>query len=313
MIHPLILFLLALVLLYVGGEILVNGAVSISKKLNISTLVIGLTIVSFATSAPELFVCLKAAISANSDIVFGNIIGSNIANLALVLGVTAVIFRVKISVQTIGVNFPFLFFSTLVFSFFLYFLNGLSHLIGFLLILFLMSFITYLIKTSENEKIENLEKENDRSIFWNILYIISGVFLLKYGADWLIDGTIFIAKFFNVSDRVIAVTAVAIGTSIPELVTSIIAALRKEENLAVGNLIGSNIFNLLAVLGITSLFVDLQVNDNQILKFDIPFMLFTTSILGLMIYRSTKYVITRKEGLILLFVYFIYILYSIIN
>lgn len=312
--HSIIFFILGLILLYLGGELLVKGSLSIAKRLNISTLVVGLTIVSFATSAPELFVCVKAAINGNSNIAFGNIIGSNIANLALVLGVTALIFRVKISRQTLYYNFPFMFFVSVLLAIVLFFFNGISNYFGYFFILLLSAFIVFLIKNSRdiiNENTEDL-KIHESSILMSMLFIIFGVFLLKYGADWLVDGTIFIAKLFDVSDRVIAVTVVAVGTSIPELVTSIIAALKKEENLAVGNLIGSNIFNVLAVLGITSTISELSIEDIKILTFDIPWMLAITLVLAIIIYISSSSKVTRKEGVVLLSLYISYIYMSLI-
>jgi len=311
---PIIFFILGLLLLYVGGELLVKGAISVSKRLNISTLVVGLTIVSLATSAPELLVCLQAALDSNSNIVFGNIIGSNIANIALVLGVTSIIFRVKISKQTLNVNYPIMLGVSILFALILYFLKGLNNYTGYFFIVLLSFFIWFLIKNSRKEHNLTVDELNEKkpSILFNFLFIILGVILLKCGADWLVDGTIYIAKIFNVSDRVIAVTVVAIGTSIPELVTSIIAALKKEENLAVGNLIGSNIFNILAVLGLTSTFYNLTVDDVKILYFDLPWMLGITIFLGVIIYITSKSEISRKEGFLMLVLYILYIIYSII-
>ena len=311
---PIIFFILGLLLLYVGGELLVKGAISVSKRLNISTLVVGLTIVSLATSAPELLVCLQAALDSNSNIVFGNIIGSNIANIALVLGVTSIIFRVKISKQTLNVNYPIMLGVSILFALILYFLKGLNNYTGYFFIVLLSFFIWFLIKNSRKEHNLTVDELNEKkpSILFNFLFIILGVILLKCGADWLVDGTIYIAKIFNVSDRVIAVTVVAIGTSIPELVTSIIAALKKEENLAVGNLIGSNIFNILAVLGLTSTFYNLTVDDVKILYFDLPWMLGITIFLGVIIYVTAKSEISRKEGFLMLVLYILYIIYSII-
>ena len=311
---PIIFFVLGLLLLYVGGELLVKGAIAVSKRFNISTLVVGLTIVSLATSAPELFVCLQAALDNNSNIVFGNIIGSNIANIALVLGVTSLIFRVKISKQTLNVNYPIMLGVSILFALILYFLKGLNHYTGYFFIVLLSFFIWFLIKNSRKEHNLTVAELNEKkpSILFNFLFIILGVILLKCGADWLVDGTIYIAKIFNVSDRVIAVTVVAIGTSIPELVTSIIAALKKEENLAVGNLIGSNIFNILAVLGLTSTFYNLTVDDVKILYFDLPWMLGITIFLGVIIYITSKSEISRKEGFLMLVLYILYIIYSII-
>lgn len=302
-------FIFGLVLLYLGGEALVKGAVSISIKLSISTLVVGLTIISFATSAPELFVSLQAAFEGKSNIAFGNVIGSNIANIALVLGITAMIFRVNISPQTLKFNYPVMLLSSVALATILYFTNALSTTIGFVFIGALILFLIYLVKQTRLDRAANSNQEEEKvtSLFKSIGSILLGMVLLKFGADWLVEGTIYIAKSLEISDRIIAVSVVAIGTSIPELATSIVAALKKEENLAVGNLIGSNIFNVLAVLGITAVINPLTVDDTQIICFDVPWMLGISFVLGIVIYVRSKYVISRKEGAFLLLLYLAYI------
>ena len=246
-------FLFGLVLLYLGGEALVKGSVSLALKLKISTLVAGMTIVSFATSAPELLVSLQAAIKGHTDITFGNVIGSNIANIALVLGLAAVLFRLNINPQTKKISFPFLFFSSLIFGLVVYFFNGIYFWVGVAFVILLVFFILYLIRQSRKEYLQTaivddelFEKESQTSLYKSVLYLVIGIVFLKYGADYFVDGAIALAEVFSVSNRVIAVTVIAIGTSIPELATTVIAAIKKEESLAVGNLIGSNIFNILA-------------------------------------------------------------------
>ena len=310
-------FLLGLSLLYFGGEFLVKGSVALSLRIRISTLVVGMTVVSFATSAPELFVSLQAVFAGSNDIAFGNVVGSNIANIALVLGITAAIFRVKISNQTFSINYPFLLFISLFFGLVLYFFDGLPRILGLLFVIFLIFFIIYLIKKSREQNLkhsieENLLNEiNKSSIIRELGFLFFGVMLLKYGADLLVNSSISIAKIFDVSERVIAVTVVAIGTSIPELATSIIAAIKKEDNLAVGNLIGSNIFNILAVLGIVASIQEIRIIDSAILTFDYVWMIGITFVLGIFIYLFTKSNISRFEGLTLVILYCIYIYSSI--
>ncbi len=310
-------FLLGLSLLYFGGEFLVKGSVALSLRIRISTLVVGMTVVSFATSAPELFVSLQAVFAGSNDIAFGNVIGSNIANIALVLGITAAIFRVKISNQTFSINYPFLLFISLFFGLVLYFFDGIPRILGLLFVIFLIFFIIYLIKKSREQNLkhsieENLLNEiNKSSIIRELGFLFFGVMLLKYGADLLVNSSISIAKIFDVSERVIAVTVVAIGTSIPELATSIIAAIKKEDNLAVGNLIGSNIFNILAVLGIVASIQEIRIIDSAILTFDYVWMIGITFVLGIFIYLFTKSNISRFEGLTLVILYCIYIYSSI--
>ncbi len=310
-------FLLGLILLYFGGELLVKGSVAFSLRIRISTLVVGMTVVSFATSAPELFVSLQAVFAGSNDIAFGNVVGSNIANIALVLGITASIFRVTISNQTVNINYPFLLFVSLFFGLVLYFFGGIPRLLGLLFIVFLMFFIIYLIKKSREQNLKHsiedslLQEINKSSVFRELSFLFLGVLLLKYGADFLVDSSISIAKIFDISERVIAVTVVAIGTSIPELATSIIAAIKKEDNLAVGNLIGSNIFNILAVLGIVASIKEIRILDSAILTFDYVWMIGITFLLGAFIYLFSKSKISRFEGLTLVILYCIYIYSSI--
>ena len=312
-----ILLILGLALLFFGGEFLVRGSVAIALKMRISTLVVGMTIVSFATSAPELFVSLQAVLDGSSNIAFGNVIGSNIANITLVLGITAVIFRVQISQQTLTLNYPMMLLSSIVFGAVLYFFNGVPVGVGFLFIVMLLLFAWLLILTSRKDNLkaateeELLEEVSHDPIFISIAFFLVGIFLLKFGADFLVDSTKILAKNFGISDRIIAVTVVAIGTSIPELATSIVAALKKENNLAIGNLIGSNIFNILAVLGVTASLKEITIIDAKILTFDYMWMIAITLIVGLFIYTFSKSQISRKEGIVLLLIYISYLYFSL--
>tara|TARA_B100001758_G_scaffold143421_1_gene123514 strand:+ start:6844 stop:7797 length:954 start_codon:yes stop_codon:yes gene_type:complete len=313
------IFLLAgLVLLFLGGELLVRGSVSLALKMKISTLVVGMTIVSFATSAPELFVSLQAVFQGSSNIAFGNVIGSNIANITLVLGLTAMIFRVKVSRQTLTLNYPMMLFSSVLLGIILYFFNGISAVFGFLFVALLLLFSWLLILNSRKDylnsstdKSEILEKKSADHLFKSLIFLFVGILLLKYGADVLVNSTTVIAKNFGVSDRIIAVTIVAIGTSVPELATSIIAALRKEDNLAIGNLIGSNIFNIMAVLGITSIIKEIHIIDSAIFSIDYFWMISISLVVGLFIYLFSTNYVSRKEGFLLFVIYLLYIYRSL--
>jgi len=315
---PTIALLVGLLLLFFGGELLVRGSVALALKMRISTLVVGMTVVSFATSAPELFVSLQAVLNGSNDIAFGNVIGSNIANITLVLGVTALIFRVKISEQTATLNYPFLLLASLVFGGVLYYFNGIPQQVGFLFIFLLLLFTWILISKSRKENLKSvsdedelLEEASNDSLFKSLAFLIAGILVLKFGADYLVEGTIAIAKKFEISERVIAVTVVAIGTSIPELATSIVAALKKEHNLAVGNLIGSNIFNILAVLGVVASIKEITIIDSAIISFDYVWMIVITFIISLFIYAFSKREISRTEGVLLLLIYISYLYFSI--
>ena len=314
--YSLLFLILGFVLLYFGGEFLVKGSVNLANKFNISKLVAGMTIVSFATSSPELFVSIEAIVNKSSDIVFGNIIGSNIANIALVLGCTGLFFNINVSDKTLKIDFPFLFFATFSVGYILYFLGKITFFTGLILLMILIAYLFYIISSSRNEKnsIVDQEEKDDKSTYLNCFtYLILGIVLLKYGADFLVSSAIDIATLLNIEERIIAVTVVAIGTSVPELATSIVAALKKEVDLAVGNIVGSNIFNLLAVLGITALYKEIEIMNNDILSIDYLFMFIITIIFGVMLYFFDKGKINKLKGGVLLLIYFSFIYYSIIS
>ena len=314
-----IYILLGFVLLFFGGELIVRGSVSLAFIMKISKLVVGMTVLAFATSAPELFVSLQAVFEGSSNIALGNAIGSNIANIALVLGFTAMIFRVKISKKTLTLNYPIMFFTSLLLGLVLYLFSGIPFFIGCLFVIILSCFIYFLIVNSKNELLNQGNSKNElqleqfsNSLFKSVLLLILGIFSLKYGADFLVDSTRILAKNLGISDRIIAVTVVAIGTSIPELATSVIAAFKKEENLAVGNLIGSNIFNILAVLGITAAVKSINIDDNAIFFSDYFWMMLITFLLGFLIYTYSKQYISRKEGAFLVAMYLLYLYFTLV-
>ena len=289
-----ILFILSFVMLFLGGEFLVKSSVAIALKMRISTLVVGMTVVSFATSAPELFVSIKSALAGVTDITFGSVIGSNIANITLVLGLTAMVFQIKITKQTYLLNYPVMLFTSVLFGVVLFFTNQISQLTGFVFISLLLLFVFILIKRSRKENIQLslVEKEEYKSsvktnVYLTVIYMIVGVLLLAFGSEFLVNGVGRIAESFDISERVISVSLVALGTSIPELATSLVAAFRKESNLAIGNLIGSNIFNVLAVLGITSIITPIQLSDSPIM-IDYLWMMSSIILLGVFIYILSK-------------------------
>lgn len=314
--YSLLFLILGFILLYYGGEFLVKGSVNLANKFNISKLVAGMTIVSFATSSPELFVSIEAIVNKSSDIVFGNIIGSNIANIALVLGCTALFFNINVSDKTLKIDFPFLFFATFSVGYILYFLGKITFFTGLILLMILTAYLFYIISSSRNEKnsiVDQEEKDDKSTYLYCFTYLILGIVLLKYGADFLVSSAIDIATLLNIEERIIAVTVVAIGTSVPELATSIVAALKKEVDLAVGNIVGSNIFNLLAVLGITALYKEIEIMNNDILSIDYLFMFIITVIFGVMLYFFDKGKVNKLKGGVLLLIYFSFVYYSIIS
>ena len=309
-----VFLLLGFVFLFFGGDFLVRGSVSIALKLKISTLVVGMTVVAFATSAPELFVSLQAIFMQSSNIALGNAIGSNIANIALVLALTALLFRVRVLEKSLSLSYLMMLGSSIILGLVLYFFNGIPNVVGFFFVLLLFIFLWFLISSSRKEYLAAEDKDNklfklanSDTLFKSLGLLLLGVVLLKYGADFLVDSATIMAKSFGVSDRVIAVTILAIGTSVPELATSIVAALKKEENIAVGNLIGSNIFNILAVLGITACVQEIKIDDDAILYFDYLWMVVITLLLGLFIYVFSNKYFSTKEGGVFFLIYLVYI------
>ena len=307
-----LILLLGLGVLILGGEFLVRGAVGLSSAMKISPLVIGMTVVSFGTSAPELLVSIQSALGGNPGIAIGNVIGSNIANLALVLGVTVLIFPIVAEKQTKKIDYPVMIFATLLF--YVFALNLQLELIeGAVFVLVLLGFTYFLItnsrKTTKKEIASRVEEdtvliEKPTSSGVSALYLLGGLIGLYFGSDWFVGGATGIARSFNLSDGVIGVTVVALGTSAPELVASIMAALKKQSDISVGNLIGSNIFNIFAVLGITSIVKPIEVESNM-MSFDMLWMIGISLLLIPVLYFGNK--IGRIKGVVLILSYIVYI------
>lgn len=301
--------------LILGGEALVRGAVSLAVKLNVSPLVIGMTIVSFGTSAPELLVSLEAVTTGHPDVSVGAVVGSNISNLALVLGITVLIFPIKINRDTLRIDWPLMMGATVLF--YLLAMDGLISLIeGIFFVAILLSFSVWIVFKSRRkgkQLIEELDIEMDKaeqsSIWKDLAYLLFGFSGLYFGADWLIHSVVLIANDFGISEKLISVTVVAFGTSLPELVTSATAAYRKETDISIGNLIGSNLFNILAILGITSIVEPVQVSKS-INNLDVYFMLAISLLIFPMMYWGRK--LGRLKGLVLVIFYGIYIYFAIL-
>lgn len=309
--NPYFLLVLGLVVLIFSGEFLVKGAVRIATVFRISPLVIGMTIVSFGTSAPELLVSLQAALSGHPGIAIGNVIGSNIANLGLVMGMTALVFPIAVDKNSLRIDWPMMMLASLAFYF-----MGLNLELGFWegAILFgsLLGFNFWLIRQSRKKSAPAAVSEeqplNLRHILQNVGLIAIGCLGLVFGADWLVDGAASIAHQFGVSDHVIGVTVIAFGTSVPELITSVVAALRKQTDISVGNLIGSNLFNIMAILGITSMVTPIAIEET-VMNFDIYWMLGVALIVFPLMFLGRK--ISRVEGGILLLIYCTYIFFQL--
>ena len=302
------LFFIGLSLLLTGGDFLVKSSTKISKKFNVPSFIIGLTVVSFATSAPELFISLEAINNQKYDIIFGNVIGSNIANICLVLAITLIFVNVRFSDLTKKIDIPFLLFSTLLFSAFLFIFKSISFWIGIVFFFFISLYLFIVTKKSYVGKDNDKQSKFKSNIVPQFLILLISAVMLKFGAEWLISGVTTIAVDFGVSDRVIAFTLVAVGTSLPELSTSFVAIYKKEKNLAVGNLIGSNIFNLLIVLGITSMFGNIKIVDTRVLTNDVLFLIASTFILCVIVYSTYLNKNNKLSGIMLLCFYILFLI-----
>jgi cation:H+ antiporter len=302
--------LIGLALLVIGGEFLVRAAVALSLKFKISKMVIGLTVVSFATSAPELLVSLQAALQGFSDISLGNVIGSNIANLGLVLGITAIISPLTIDRDFYRFNWPVMMLFSVVLYYFLSSGGNLSRLEGVVLLACISIYLFLLIRKARksHKKVGGLDESLERtSGFKTSIWLIIGGVALYGGSELLVSGAVDLAAMLGVSERVISVTMIAIGTSVPELAASVIAALKQEKALSLGNLIGSNIFNIASVLGITAIVQPIFVNSEKILSHDIFWMLGFSFILIPLAFLPEKFVISRYKGIILFVSYVIFV------
>lgn len=299
---------LGLALLVVGGEFLVRAAVGLSFKLKLSKMIIGLTVVSFATSAPELLVSIQAALDGFSDISLGNVIGSNIANIGLVLGVTAIIAPLTIDKDFYKFNWPVMMLLSAGLYVILHTGNEISQLEGMALLAILTIYLYLLIRRARQKANITVPDEVDDALatvsnFKIVIWLFIGAIALYFGSKWLVDGAIDLATALGVSERVISVTMIAVGTSVPELAASVIAALKKEKALSLGNLIGSNIFNIASVLGITAIIQPIVVNSEKILTNDIWWMLGFAAVLIPLAFLPRRFEIGRAKGFIIVVAY----------
>ncbi len=309
------LFLIAgLVLLVFSGDVLVKGSVNLARHFKISSLKIGLTVVAFGTSAPELFVSVKSAYNGLPDLALGNIVGSNIANIGLIAGAVALILPIAVKDKAIIKDFWVMIFATLLLLISVAF-GKISPFVGIVFILLLLFYIYNLFRFSKEKdgyKEEILPPEF--SMFKSFLYVIFAVVGLYFGAELLIDGAVDIAKKWGVNERIIGISLVAIGTSLPELITSLVAIYRKENDISLGNLVGSNIFNIFAVLGATSVVSwGIDITSVSQVVVDIVISLIFAILLFLFILPVKKGKISRIEGLILLSLYVAYMIYLFNN
>ncbi len=294
-------------MLFYGADFIVKGGSQLASRFGLSPIVIGLTVVAFGTSLPELVVSIVAAIEGSSPIAIGNVVGSNIANVGLVLGVSSLIFPLKINLIQIKRDLIIYIFVCAIFS--LFCMNGtITREEGLILFLSVIMYTWYSFYNPTISDNKNIIDENPSKLWMLYLFIFSGIALLSFGANLFIKGAIDIARYFGISEIVIGMSIVALGTSLPELATSVIASFRKQHGISIGNIIGSNLFNLLSVIGIVSLLSPIE-SPKEILFFEIPYMV----IYGLILFPIAwmKQPIHRLTSISLLvgYVFFIYQLF----
>tara|TARA_X000000368_G_scaffold218488_1_gene172410 strand:- start:252 stop:1187 length:936 start_codon:yes stop_codon:yes gene_type:complete len=304
----LISIFLGFLLLVIGGEFIVRASIAISLKFNISKFIIGMTVVAFATSIPELIVSVNASINNSPSIAINNVIGSNIANIGFVLAFISVLSNIQVENKFYKRDWPLMFLLTVILYFFISTDYILDRFEGILLIVVLTVFIYNILKKSNSEVVYNNidDKLSLVSNFKIFIWLVISSFALYFGAEFLVDGAVHFAKQMNISEAVISVSIIAIGTSIPELATSLLAISKKEKGISVGNLIGSNIFNIGSVLGITAVIKNIPIAE-EIVQRDILWMLIFAALIFLLFLLPKKDKLSKYKGLIMLLGYFFFI------
>ena len=307
--------LFGIILLSHGGDILTKSSVDLSLKFSVPKIIIGMTVVSFATSAPELIVSINATLNGFSNFAIGNVIGSNIANIGLVLGIITIIYPITLQQRFYSSDFPILMLSTFLFYILLITGSKISRAEGIILLVSISLILIYLF-LYQKKSISEFSDVGDTSkisIPKSIIYVLFSGLLLWLGSETLIKSAISVANKYEISQRVISVTMVAIGTSIPELAASVVASIKKQNDLSIGNLIGSNIFNLLVVIGITSTLLPIEQIDSKIIFNDMLWVILFSAIILPLAYLKRRNILTRKKGIILLTLYLIFIIPLILS
>lgn len=312
-----LLLVIGFILLIKGADVFVDGASNFALNLKISKIVIALTIVAFGTSAPELAVSIKANLTGSSDIVLGNVIGSNIINILLILGLSSLFSSMKVKDNTVEKEIPL----TILFSILLglvvidnLFDSSLTNVIsrseGFIILLFFSIFVYYLYSITKGNKNKKEESKPEMGILKSLVYIIGGMAAVIFGSNMVVDNASEIAKMLNISEKIISLTIVALGTSLPELVTSVQASRKGENDIAIGNIIGSNIFNIGMVIGVPTAFIG-SVNAASFNYIDLLVMIFSAILLFILTFKDRE--VRKKEGIIMLLLFIAYYTYVIIG
>jgi len=312
-----ILFVIGFVFLIKGADLLVEGSSSLAKRLGISDIVIGLTIVSLGTSAPELLVNIVASLKGNADIGIGNILGSNISNIFLILGISALIFPLKIKHNTTWKEIPLNMIAVVVLFLLVndVLIDGsaasmLTRSDGIILMIFFVIFMYYTFGLAKAHK-EKHDGQHKHAPLKAVGMTLLGIVGLTYGGNWVVDGAVTIAKQFGLSEALIGLTIVAIGTSLPELATSAMAAYKHKTDIAIGNVVGSNLFNIFWVLGLSAVIKPMPFNP--IINADILVCLIATMMLFAFCFTKNRYQVDRSEGAIFIMMYIAYIVFLIMR
>lgn len=296
-----------LLLLVKGGDWLLKAAVALSINLSIPKIVIGMTVVSFATSAPELIVSVKSALMGHPDLAMGNVIGSNIANLALVLGIVILIEPIIVTKNFFRTDWPIMFLSTMIFYFFIK-NNNLTINEGFILFTLLIAVLIFLLFLQKNNIVDDsslVSEVSSKKVILSLFF--GGGIALWLGSEMLIKGSVSLAQGIGISERIISISIISIGTSIPELSASLVAIFKKEKAISLGNLIGSNIFNILAVMGITAMIQPIVFFDQNLIESDFLWMIFISVLILPLAFIPKRMKLGRFEGAILLCCYAIFL------
>ncbi len=304
--------ILGFLILILGGNWLLKSAVALSLKLSIPKIIIGMTVVSLATSAPELIVSLTAAVKGSTDLSLSNVIGSNIANLGLVLGITLLLGNMEIKKSFYKTDWPMMMMASVLLFFFIGNDDQLNQTEGFVLFGLLIAFLVYLLRFQKTAVVDEFPDDDEElPLFKTVLYFAIGSIGLWSGSELLVRGAISIAQEIGVSERIIGITIVSLGTSIPELAASIIAFLKKEKAISLGNLIGSNIFNILAVLGLTAIITPVKLVDQKLMSNDIYWMLGIAFLVLPLVFLPKGSRLNYKDGIVLLISYIIFIFQTV--
>lgn len=303
-----ILIIVGFVFLIVGADLLVDGASGMAKKFHIPEIIIGLTIVSIGTSMPELFVSIASALEGHSDMAIGNIVGSNLSNLLLILGLSAALKPVVFQKETKKYEIPMCLFVTAMLMFFCNTGTGISRIEAIILLILFCGFICYTIYMGKKESNKDVQEEKEdrgkNKILKDVILIIIGILGLKIGGDLTVNNAVNVANYFNISEKIISLTILAIGTSLPELVTSIMAAIKGNSDIAIGNIIGSNIFNILLIIGVSAIIAPIMYNITY--NYDFIILLISSIILALFPFIPPKNEMSRANGIIYLLMYATY-------